>query len=141
MDQYMYELYKEAEYCKYNMMCANTFQHKTFYKNSLNEKLREITNLLEGYFKVTNTHSPQDKGFRQQEFTLEELSKYNGISGNPSYVSINGIVYDVSAVQPWAGGVHFGVSSGSDVTENFMICHGASKILDKLPKVGILKIQ
>jgi len=40
----------------------------------------------------------------------------------------------------WKGGVHFGVSAGGDATENFMTCHGASKILLKLPKVGILKI-
>ena len=75
---------------------------------------------------------------RQQKFTLEELSKYNGIGGNASYVSVNGIVYDVSSVQSWAGGVHFGVSAGSDATENFNTCHGASKILDKFPKVGVV---
>ena len=42
-------------------------------------------------------HFSQDRGIRQQEFTLAELAKYNGISGNPSYVAINGIVYDLSA--------------------------------------------
>ena len=47
MDQYMYEIYKEAEYCKYNMMCTNTFDDEIFYKNSLNEKLREISDFLE----------------------------------------------------------------------------------------------
>jgi len=47
MDQYMYEIYKEAEYCKYNMMYTNTFDDEIFYKNSLNKKLLEICNLLE----------------------------------------------------------------------------------------------
>ena len=130
-DQYMYEIYKEAENCKYNMMRANTFDHETFYKNSLNEKLYEISNLLEN----------DSKAPRQQEFTLKELSKYNGTSGNASYVSVNRIVYDVSAIQPWAGGVHFGITAGNDVTENFMTCHGDLKILNKLPVVGVLKIQ
>ncbi|MCB2294541.1 heme/steroid-binding protein [Clostridium algoriphilum] len=85
-----------------------------------------------------NNHIFEDIGERQQTFTLEELSKYNGIGGNPAYVAINGIVYDVSSVKAWAGGVHFGVSAGKDVTEEFNTCHGDSKILDKLPKVGVV---
>jgi len=47
MDQYMYEIYKEAEYCKYNMMSTRTFDDEIFYKNSLNKKLHEISDLLE----------------------------------------------------------------------------------------------
>lgn len=136
----MHELYKEAEYCKYNMICANTFDDEIFYKNSLNEKLREITHLLEEDFEVVNNISSQEKVLRQQEFTVEQLAKYDGLNGNPSYVSINGIVYDVSEFMSWTGGMHFGVPAGSDATENFMTCHGASKTLDNLPKVGVLKI-
>lgn len=75
---------------------------------------------------------------RQRKFTLEELSKYNGIGGNPAYVSVNGVVYDVSSIQSWAGGAHFGVSAGIDATKIFSTCHAASKILDKLPKVGVI---
>ncbi|MBU3159593.1 steroid-binding protein [Clostridium frigoris] len=75
---------------------------------------------------------------RQQKFTLEELSKYNGIGGNAAYISVNGIVYDVSSVQSWTGGTHFGLSAGSDATKDFNTCHAASKILDKLPKVGVI---
>ena len=56
MNQYMYEIYKEAEYCKYNMMCANTFHREIFYKNSLNEKLREISDLLKEDSKVPLTN-------------------------------------------------------------------------------------
>ena len=140
MDQYMYEIYKEAEYCKYNMMYTNTFDDEIFYKNSLNKKLSEISDLLEEDSKFPINHSFVDRVIRQQEFTLAELEKYNGINSNPSYVSVNGIVYDLSSVEAWAGGAHFGVSAGSDATETFMTCHGASKTLDNLPKVGILKI-
>jgi len=77
---------------------------------------------------------------RQRKFTLEELSKYNGMGGNAAYVAINGIVYDVSSIQSWAGGFHYSVSAGSDATEYFNTCHGDSKILDKLPKVGVIMI-
>ena len=104
----------------------------------------EDYNNMEGnarYNTYTNMNKDiiHDIGERQQKFTLVELSKYNGLGGNPAYVAVNGIVYDVSSVQPWAGGVHFGgVSAGKDLTENFNTCHGASKILDKLPKVGVV---
>ncbi|MBZ9687831.1 steroid-binding protein [Clostridium estertheticum] len=140
MDQYMYEIYKEAEYCKYNMMYTNTFDDEIFYKNSLNKKLREICVLLQKDSEFPIKPSYENRNIRQQEFTLAELAKYNGISGNPPYVAINGIVYDLRELISWEGGVHFGVSAGVDTTENFMTCHGSSKILDKLPKVGILKI-
>lgn len=140
MDQYMYEIYKEAEYCKYNMMSTNTFDDEIFYKNSLNKKLCKISDLLEGNSEFQLTSPYKNTDVRQQEFTLAELAKYNGTSGNPPYVAINGIVYDLSEFISWKGGVHFGISAGGDVTENFMTCHGVSKILDNLPKVGILKI-
>ena len=78
MDKYMYELYKEAEYCKYNMMCANTFDHEIFFRNSLIKKLRELSDLLENDFKDSSIHSSNSGGVRQQSFTLEQLAKYNG---------------------------------------------------------------
>ena len=137
----MYELYKEAEYCKYNMMSANTFDHEIFYKNSLIEKLRKLSDLLEDDFKISSNPSSQVSEIRQQEFTLAQLAKYNGADGNPSYVAINGIVYDVSNSISWSGGYHFGVSAGTNATETFSTCHGASNIIEKLPKVGLLKIQ
>ena len=141
MDKYKYELYKEAEYCKYNMMCANRFDHEIFFRNTLIEKLRELSDLLESDFKDSSSLSYHSDGVRQQEFTLEQLAKYNGANGSPSYVAINGIVYDVSNVLSWTGGYHFGISAGKDTTENFSTCHGVSKITDELPKVGILKIH
>lgn len=48
VEQHIYKIYKEAEYCKYNMICANTFDDELFYKDSLGKKLLEIGNLLEG---------------------------------------------------------------------------------------------
>ncbi|WP_291636263.1 hypothetical protein [Clostridium sp.] len=59
--QYMYELYKDAEYYKYNMMCTNAFDHEIFYKNSLNEKLREISTLIEEYYEFPSNNPTQDR--------------------------------------------------------------------------------
>jgi Predicted heme/steroid binding protein len=33
---------------------------------------------------------------KMKQFTLEELKQYNGENGQPAYVAIDGIVYDVS---------------------------------------------
>lgn len=103
-----------------------TMEENTPYKTCNNINIDIIKDNFEGIYK------------RQQKFTLEELSKYNGIGGNAAYVSVNGIVYDVSSIQSWSGGVHFGLSAGSDETKNFNTCHAASKILESLPKVGVV---
>ena len=82
-----------------------------------------------------------DNYFRaEKEFTIEELSKYDGTKGNPSYVAVEGIVYDVSKSSAWNGGKHFNLTPGKDLTEQFASCHGMVKLLSKLPKVGILKV-
>jgi len=75
----------------------------------------------------------------EKTFTLEELAEYNGINGNPPYVAVNGIVYDMSAINPWAGGTHFGLKAGNDLSAQFIGCHrGAKAVLDKLTPVGVL---
>lgn len=74
-----------------------------------------------------------------REFTLEELQQYNGTNGNPAYVAVDGIVYDVSNEARWAGGRHFGVKAGTDGTTNYMQCHGKSGAVNKLKKVGVVK--
>ena len=74
-----------------------------------------------------------------KEFTLAELGKYNGLMGNPAYIAINGIVYDVSTVPAWSGGKHSGLQAGKDLSTEFQNCHGL-EIIQNLPKVGILNV-
>jgi predicted heme/steroid binding protein len=54
----------------------------------------------------------------ERAFTIEELAKYNGQNGAPSYVAVNGIVYDLTSVPEWANGRHFcsGAIAGKDLT-------------------------
>lgn len=56
------------------------------------------------------------------------LKKYNGQNGNPSYVALNGKVYDVSNVDEWHDGKHYkGMAAGIDLTPNISKSpHGAS---------------
>lgn len=75
----------------------------------------------------------------EKQISLEELKKYNGENGNPAYVAIDGVVYDVSDVDPWQGGKHHGNVAGQDLSE--VIKHAPHKhsVLAKLTEVGKLK--
>jgi len=76
----------------------------------------------------------------EKQLTLDELSKYNGANGMPAYAAVDGIIYDFSLVPAWGGGTHFGVYAGKDLTKEFNSCHqGGAKILEGIPKVGIVK--
>lgn len=71
------------------------------------------------------------------ELTLEELSQYNGKNGNPAYVAVDGVIYDVSESSRWADGEHNGFSAGNDLTEEIknVSPHGTST-LSRMPVVG-----
>ena len=70
---------------------------------------------------------------------LEELRKYDGRNGNPAYVAVNGVIYDVTDVQAWGGGSHNGFSAGNDLTEEIrnISPHGVPR-LSGVPVVGRL---
>ena len=78
---------------------------------------------------------------RQGEtYTIDELAKFDGTNGSPSYVAVNGIIYDVTGVKKWTYGKHYGLVAGKDLTEFFNTCHKyEKKILDQLTVVGTLK--
>lgn len=71
-------------------------------------------------------------------FTLEELKQFNGQNGQPAYVAVNGVVYDVSNVGPWAGGKHHGNTAGGDMSEAITHSPHGKAVLAKLPVVGEL---
>lgn len=50
-------------------------------------------------------------------FTAENLKQYNGLNGQPAYIAVDGIVYDVSSL--FRNGQHEGCSAGQDVTSEF----------------------
>lgn len=74
------------------------------------------------------------------ELTLEELAKYDGKNGQPAYVAVDGIIYDVTNSPAWKGGGHNGFMAGKDLTQEIknVSPHGVSK-LGNVPAVGKLK--
>ncbi len=51
------------------------------------------------------------------ELTLEQLKQFNGKNGNPVYVAVDGVIYDLTNVPAWKNGEHNGYSAGNDLTD------------------------
>lgn len=128
----------EINYLSKNQVLSTSIEEKNQYLNYINDRTENLIRYLEEtllYAQQTNT-----EGNVQREFTLEELATFNGSEGKPAYVAINGVVYDMSNKAGWAGGTHYGLFAGKDLTQQYKSCHlGAGVILDSLPKVGVLK--
>lgn len=76
---------------------------------------------------------------QQKEYTLEELKKYNGKSGNLAYVAVDGKIYDVTNNKKWKSGMHEGMSAGQDISKAIQSSPHGKDILKEVPMVGVLK--
>ena len=87
-----------------------------------------------------STESVETTADTEVVMTLEELAQYNGKDGNPAYIAVDGVIYDVSDVSQWKDGEHNGFSAGQDLTDEIknISPHGVSK-LTGLPVVGRLE--
>jgi len=74
------------------------------------------------------------------DMTTQELAKYDGQNGNPAYVAVNGVIYDVSNAKEWQNGIHKnGVKAGVDQTKMLAQSPHGDSVLKKLPVIGKLK--
>jgi predicted heme/steroid binding protein len=71
-------------------------------------------------------------------FTLSELATFNGQNGQPAYVAVDGVVYDVTNNPSWPGGNHRGVQAGQDVSSMIPASHRADMRFEANPIVGTL---
>ncbi len=73
------------------------------------------------------------------ELTLDQLKQFNGKDGNPAYIAVDGIIYDVTNERKWSNGTHEGYGAGKDLTDAIKnkSPHG-TKILNGVPVVGKL---
>jgi predicted heme/steroid binding protein/YHS domain-containing protein len=83
--------------------------------------------------------------WKARTFTAEELKKFNGQDGMPAYAAVDGVVYDLSKSKYWKTGTHMKQhEAGADLSDDIHNkapkgIHKDGKILNKMPKVGVLK--
>jgi len=142
-DQYSLEaiIYKfQKEVCYYSriQLLSVCPYEKAYCENLIKVRTQQLINLMRS---SSSESIEMERSFkRQKDFTLEELSTYDGSSGRAAFVAVNGTVYDISKEATWGGGTHFGLYAGKDLSTEFMGCHkGMVETLNKLPKVGVLK--
>jgi predicted heme/steroid binding protein len=71
-------------------------------------------------------------------FTLAQLATYNGKNGQPAYIAVSVVVYDVTNAQGWSNGSHQGVSAGQDITAALSQAPHGTSVLTGLKVVGKL---
>ncbi len=92
---------------------------------------------------TTVSTGPGTTGPTGRTFTLAELSKFDGQSGTPAYVAVDGVVYDVSGSVMWPDGKHarcaLGAMAGKDLSD--IITQAPANMrsnLARMPVVGTL---
>ena len=114
-------------------------------KNSLLQKLEEqisrLSRLFNQVFLNSQISADDIQAVPVQGIVISrsELSKYDGLNGNPAYVAVDGVVYDVTNNAAWAAASHFGLSAGRDLTGAHASCHANQDVLSKLKVVGRLE--
>lgn len=72
-------------------------------------------------------------------FTIQELSKFNGLNKKPAYIGYKGKVYDVTKI--FQNGEHAGIKAGTDLTANFSQSLHQEDMFLNFPVVGKLTGQ
>ncbi len=72
--------------------------------------------------------------------TLDQLKQYDGQNGQPAYVAVDGVIYDVSSLPQWQGGSHNGHQAGTDISDAFktLSASQAQRMLQGVPIAGKL---
>lgn len=102
---------------------ANTDKAAVIEKTTIDNESVQVTGDVTKNVGEENTENTNTE---QKVFTIEELSQYNGKDGNPSYVAVDGVVYDMTEV--FENGTHFGHLAGEELTEGFYKKHVKSQI-------------
>ena len=128
MCNFFEEKFEQINKFKYLMTLAGENNQARLYK----EKIEDI-------FKEFQSDYIREETTDMLILTKEELANFNGENGNPSYISIDGIIYDVSNVELFKQSPYNNLKFGTDVTEAFYeLNDGDESILRDIPMVGLL---
>lgn len=73
----------------------------------------------------------------ERTFTRDELAQFNGKNGQPAYVAVDGVVYDLTSKDAWQDGEHHSNFAGNDLTKIlYQMSPHKEKVLKGLPVVG-----
>lgn len=86
--------------------------------------------------KIKNDSKSRDE---LRYYKIEDIAKFDGKNGTLAYIVVDGTVYDVTSMNQWISGSHYGLTAGKDLTEYFKTCHkNETDILKKLCIVGTI---
>ena len=86
--------------------------------------------------KIKNDSKSRDE---LRYYKIEDIAKFDGKNGTLAYIVVDGTVYDVTSMNQWISGSHYGLTVGKDLTEYFKTCHkNETDILKKLRIVGTI---
>jgi predicted heme/steroid binding protein len=72
--------------------------------------------------------------------TRAELSKFNGQNGQPAYVAVGNVIYDVSASPLWQEGNHEGAhQAGCELTQELKSAPHIAAVIERFPSVAQLE--
>lgn len=73
-------------------------------------------------------------------FTREELQKYDGKEGGPTYLIFKGKIYDITSSQLWINGTHMDIHNSREALETTIkeAPHG-EEVLSRFPMIGELR--
>ena len=131
----------EQKYCEINQLKNLLQTYPKEYCETIIKVMEKVFDEISCYLESGKNKEQKvtKKNNRQREFTVEELSNYNGKNGSPVYTSINGKVYDMSGVPKWGTGNHFGILAGKVLDNEFKQCHSDNlSIIDRAKEVGVL---
>lgn len=128
MCNFFEEKFEQINKFKYLMTLAGENNQARLYKEK-----------IEGIFKEFQSDYIREETTDMLILTKEELANFNGENGNPAYISIDGIIYDISNVDLFKQSPYNNLKFGTDVTEDFYeLNDGDESILRDIPMVGLL---
>ncbi len=128
MCNFFEEKFEQINKFKYLMTLAGENNQARLYK----EKIEDI-------FKEFQSDYIREETTDMLILTREELANFNGENGNPVYISIDGIIYDISNVDLFKQSPYNNLKFGTDVKDTFDELNNRDEsILRDIPIVGLL---